>query len=891
MLFPPEDPEHISRIKRFLLEFEFPYQGENFRCHRDDLIRLGKKHKPEQQDSESARSIGANQFKVSLEQLKAALGKHDWVKRNALIAVAGGQKDGTSGLRDASDSWAAHRKNIEHLAHIIFDSNPKQIRFWLGQGALTVQELDAQYNGRKPCLHGSDAHATDTVGAPDRERYCWIKGDLTFESLRQACLEPEERVLIAPEARRGSLESHTIAALTVSGAPWLKKSVVPLNAGLVAVIGARGSGKTALADLVAAGGYGLSSHLNKESFVFRAKQHLDACETQLTWENGETTGDVVSQADMADILYNPHVQYLSQQFVNRLCSAEDSSNPLNAEIERVIFNAHPRDDRLGASNFQELLELKLAGSRQKRRRHQETLRKASADLTEERTRKASLAGLRKDRAERAKAIEQDKLDRKSLVSRGNEQRAQRLEVVSHAAEQKRLSVERAKRRRQTLIDLKSDVDDFRIRRAPALLAELQEERPDTGLSDADWSEFKVEFSGNVDKVLADRLRAAQTLIQTLQGPPLQSPLADTDADADPNIPLIAEHLKLELQPLSLLDQEVAHLNRLVGADKNKVKRYTSLSDKIAKAEAALGKLDEQIKRAEESDTKILVLVQQRRDAYAGVFEAIVEEERELQNLYRPIQARIASDTGSMARLGFTVKRNVDIGKWASAGEALLDLRSGPFRGRGQLRLAAENTLTATWQTGSSAEASSVLFDFVKSNEDNLRAHQPDDLEFREWAGRISDWLYSTDHITVSYNLQYDGADIEQLSPGTRGIVLLLLYLSIDAEDDRPLIIDQPEENLDPQSVFEELVARFREAKKRRQIIIVTHNANLVVNTDADQVIVASCGRHHVNQLPEITYECGGLENPLIRRRVCEILEGGERAFKERAKRLRVALDV
>jgi ABC-type Mn2+/Zn2+ transport system ATPase subunit len=137
-------------------------------------------------------------------------------------------------------------------------------------------------------------------------------------------------------------------------------------------------------------------------------------------------------------------------------------------------------------------------------------------------------------------------------------------------------------------------------------------------------------------------------------------------------------------------------------------------------------------------------------------------------------------------------------------------------------------------------------------------------------------------------LQYDGVEIERLSPGTRGIVLLLLYLAIDDEDDRPLIIDQPEENLDPQSVFDELVPVFREAKKRRQIIIVTHNANLVVNTDVDQVIVARCGPHRPGQLPEISYESGGLENREIRAAICAILEGGERAFRERAKRLRVA---
>jgi energy-coupling factor transporter ATP-binding protein EcfA2 len=117
----------------------------------------------------------------------------------------------------------------------------------------------------------------------------------------------------------------------------------------------------------------------------------------------------------------------------------------------------------------------------------------------------------------------------------------------------------------------------------------------------------------------------------------------------------------------------------------------------------------------------------------------------------------------------------------------------------------------------------------------------------------------------------------------------LLYLAIDKEDDRPLIIDQPEENLDPKSIFDELVPLFREVKSRRQIIIVTHNANLVVNTDPDQVIVANCGPHRIGLLPPISYESGGLENPSIRKHVCGILEGGEEAFKERAKRLRVII--
>lgn len=102
-------------------------------------------------------------------------------------------------------------------------------------------------------------------------------------------------------------------------------------------------------------------------------------------------------------------------------------------------------------------------------------------------------------------------------------------------------------------------------------------------------------------------------------------------------------------------------------------------------------------------------------------------------------------------------------------------------------------------------------------------------------------------------------------------------------------MDQCAENLDPQSIYDELVAEFQRAKQRRQVIIVTHNANLVVNTDADQVIVTRSGGHVPGQLPKMTYMSGGLEEPTVREAVCAILEGGKRAFQERAKRLRVAL--
>ncbi|HTP67915.1 MAG TPA: AAA family ATPase, partial [Dongiaceae bacterium] len=232
--------------------------------------------------------------------------------------------------------------------------------------------------------------------------------------------------------------------------------------------------------------------------------------------------------------------------------------------------------------------------------------------------------------------------------------------------------------------------------------------------------------------------------------------------------------------------------------------------------------------------------------------------------------------------------------WARKGEDLLDLRKiGPFKGKGTLKAIAEAELLWAWESGTVVDVAEAMGSFREKHERSIIEHAPfersDRENFAAWARSISDWLYDTSHITVSYRLQYGGVDIEQLSPGTRGIVLLLLYVVLDTDDDRPLIIDQPEENLDPKSIYEELVEHFKVAKIRRQIIIITHNANLVVNTDADQVIVAKCGPHTPGQLPELSYDSGGLENPRIREQVCEILEGGEKAFRERAKRLRLRM--
>jgi energy-coupling factor transporter ATP-binding protein EcfA2 len=118
-------------------------------------------------------------------------------------------------------------------------------------------------------------------------------------------------------------------------------------------------------------------------------------------------------------------------------------------------------------------------------------------------------------------------------------------------------------------------------------------------------------------------------------------------------------------------------------------------------------------------------------------------------------------------------------------------------------------------------------------------------------------------------------DFSRLSLGQKQSVLLALMLSADSN--RPLIIDQPEDHLDSEFIYQTLVPTLRRAKERRQVIIVTHNANIAVLGDAEQIIVLKA----LDEEGRIVSR-GSIDHPETRRFACDILEGSAEAFKRRA---------
>lgn len=283
----PEDADHIAELQRLLSRLHFTMQQDRYDCTRADLIRLGKKADPTIIDDGAALAYGANQFKVNFRQLREVFAESGWAKKNIVIAVAGGATDGTSGVREAADQTI--RREIEGFADVIFASSQAQREFWLGQRDLGPKEIRARYGGLKPCLHGSDAHKLEDVATPFGDRFSWIKGGLEFDSLRQACIDPRGRAHVGAEPPTSATPSQVISEIQIVDAPWLQTPTIPLNAGLVAIIGARGSGKTALADMIAAGCDSISDEAwaadewANPSFLVRARPLIGQGKVKVSW--------------------------------------------------------------------------------------------------------------------------------------------------------------------------------------------------------------------------------------------------------------------------------------------------------------------------------------------------------------------------------------------------------------------------------------------------------------------------------------------------------------------------------------------------------------------------------------------------------------------------------
>jgi energy-coupling factor transporter ATP-binding protein EcfA2/predicted metal-dependent phosphoesterase TrpH len=149
----------------------------------------------------------------------------------------------------------------------------------------------------------------------------------------------------------------------------------------------------------------------------------------------------------------------------------------------------------------------------------------------------------------------------------------------------------------------------------------------------------------------------------------------------------------------------------------------------------------------------------------------------------------------------------------------------------------------------------------------------------EQMDRLQCW-YPSDSLDVQYKLKDSSRfkPVEQGSPGQKTAALLAFILSYGNE---PLILDQPEDDLDNHLIYDLIVTELREIKQLRQVIVVTHNANIVVNGDSENVIVLDV--RSSGQTKVVAQDC--LQESSIRNEICRVMEGGPEAFDQRYKRI------
>ena len=864
LLIDPSTDDHIDKIKRALRNLKFDYAGQSYGCYREELIEFGRAQNSQLTDDEAAYTFGIQQFKPDRTVIKKWLDGEKWLRNNSLIGIANG-KDGISGL--PLDGFGAIRDEILKWSHFVFSGNPRDREHYLGLKAGTPkEEIIRQYRSLKPCVHGSDAHAAASLFKPDNDRFCWVKSDPTFHGLRQILWEPEDRVHIGTLPPQPSDHSQQIRRISLSNSSgWFAIDSIELNSGLVAVIGEKGAGKTAVADLSSFASGCPMEKKSLSSFITKGQLHLSGTKIELEWGGGDRTSGTLTNAPLSTT--RPRVRYLSQDFVERLCSSDHEGTELQKAIEDVVFAKLDEIQKEGYSSFGELRKA----------------RESASNIQKEALR-GELATLHKEVDRLQEAIDQrgTKLSSKAEVEKQVEELQKQMPDATQSVDQKVL--EELEKQQAQLKELEEKIAT-RSRRRRSIegavesyasikkttgqeIAKIQKQLRDADVADATVLKLVPTWDTDVDDLLQKEIDKLDVEIVTLKG-----------AENAPSTP----------PSLVSVQAEIAKLKELVAKDEVSRKRLLDLQKQIAERIATAERLAKEILNLDEKVTKTLEKQKAKQVAlYLDVFKALSVDEAGLKELYSPMQDAI-DQLGEEMQFSVSVGYQIDSKSWLDQSARFFDgRRVGAEAKRLEIEKIVETKLVPAWKIGDPEKIKAAFEEFLSVI---------DIQTFPEKFGtsklsrvELSDWIFSVDHIELSYKIHYSGTELEYLSPGTRGIALLVLYLLMDEDDTRPLLIDQPEGNLDNSSVYKQLVPYIRKAKKRRQIILITHNPNLVVATDAEQIIIATAERPSTQPYPCLRYDAGGLEHSVsgndlgVREAVCLLLEGGEDAFRARENR-------
>ncbi len=859
--------------------------------HPQKLIDLGKairESSPKtKRDTDSDLKLGFRNAAIPIDNIHEAL--NNSIFDGKIITAVGLSEWGQMRW---DGGGAAIKKNIINKADLVFTASMSPEQYYERRDELIKQ------NVTDSLLDCSDAHYYEDSSEPNKlgNVFSWIKADLTFQGLQRAVQRFDDRIFIGDtplnlinidKRKTKYIKSVEIRRKENSRLDevWFDCEI-PVNSELVAIIGNQGNGKSALTDIIAlCGGSKISkfSFLNEDKFCDRENKAKEFV-AKLTWEDGsqsiKSLDESIMESDVERVRYVP--QGFFDAITNETVVNEDGL--FYSEIKKAIYSHIPDSDRLECASFDELLELRtntightLGNKRQELRRINLKIVSIENECSQENidrlekmieAKRVEITAHENSKPEKVdEPIETEEISSRLEILREDER-----EISERIKDSKR-SLQSFKRQReilrQAITSIESEIDRFRS------FIENQV----SALSDAG---IAVEFDINqhisisadttpmsfaIGKLDDEILKLENSLNPDIENSLLQQQDACND-----------ERAALEVE-LKLAGQEYQkYLNELNSWQKqlDNLHGNTNTAD-------SLQWLEHQLKIIRVDKPLSLIDLQKDRLAVCeDIFDQIVLLAQVFKDLTQPVHDHIKSN--ELAREKYRIDFGIDlvVDKFADKLFGIVSHGTGTFSGVLDGRDKLEQIINR--HNFSTAENIIEFIDDVLNNlKQNYKNDPPTPMDLSKLVKRgfevvdIYNLLFGLEYLRPQYSLALNEKSLKQLSPGERGILLLVFYLVVDRGEE-PLIIDQPEGNLNNQSIYKNLVPVFNDAKERRQIIIVTHNPNIAVVCDAEQIIYAQIIKDEGNRA---IYESGSLENPTFNKLSIDVLEGTPPAFDAR----------
>lgn len=745
-----------------------------------------------------------------------------------------------------------------------------------------------------------DSRRLGDIGRPDTQgNFQWIKADPSFKGLTQILTEPEDRVFIGVQPLKlESVERHRdkyIKSIEVRHKTGIKTAwfdqAIDLNPGLIAIIGKKGSGKSALTDILGLAG---SSNVDRSNFSFLTqkkflKRNLGAEYVyRLTWEDDTTDAGVLSRE--IDPAKDPErVKYLPQKYVESICDEFGVSRTFQDEIDRVIFSYVPTEKRLERTNLKDLLAYK-----------DQTIDKSIMGLKIKLSElNIEISGLEaKTKPSYAEYIDK-KLDQREQALKNLAAPKVVPKPKKSGASQKK--IEALNGQIQTL-DKDIKTIENNLTTSTTQREKLRSLESQIGILRENVSTFLADFADTLTEFGIEGKKLVDLKVDSKQLDSKQKQLDDAIKKYEMQLDKLPDPTKKERNFVAERAKLITERDELKGKLNEGDVLYQNYTEAVAQhkeqQQAIVGKADDATLNTIESLkaekkyiagglAKDIQAKKKDRDGIVSeIFGKKLEKIQHYEEIYKPLTDVLDDEKEAQEKadsvLAFSVEPVFDKEAFVRQFEKYIDQRGrGNFRGKsdGMKKLIEILDAHDLKDAKSTLRLISEIMDILNFEQIEDKKIEVDlDKQLLVSRSELYDFLFSIDFVDVSYNLRFNGKELseDQFSPGEKGAMLLIFYLLIE-KGKVPLIIDQPEENLDNESVFDLLVPYIRRAKKERQVILVTHNPNLAVVCDAEQIIHTTMNK----KKSTIRYAWGSLEDVSTNKRVSAVLEGTLPAFDVR----------